>query len=329
MWGWIRQPVVHFVFLGGTLFVLDRTLLAAPPQDASAARAPIVFSPERVEEIRADYTQQSGLAASAADEVALIRQALDDELLYREAAALGLDRHDRSVRWRLIQKMQFVSEDAADADHDEMYQQALALGLDRDDIVIRRILTQKMRLLASLPRAGEEPTDDELQAFFDAHRADYLQPARVSFTHVFLSSDRRGDSLADDAEAVRDQLRREQPRDGQAIALGDHFPLNHRFQRSSERHLAKLFGPEFASAVMAVEGDDWSDAIGSAYGLHLVQVTGREAPADPPFDTVRRQVLQRVRAERRDERLARVLLELREKFVVQIESEAWRERDRS
>jgi hypothetical protein len=329
MWRWLRLPIAHFLGLGGLLFVLDRMLLAAPAARAlDAPRAPIVFDRARIDEIRADYTRQTGLVPTADDEAALVDQALDDELLYREATALGLDQHDRSIRWRLIQKMQFLSDEPESGGDDEgLYQRALELGFDRDDVVIRRILVQKMRLLSSLPKPGEEPSDAELQAWYDAHRADYQQPPRVSFTHVFLSADRRGDALEADAAALGARLRAESPRPQAAVALGDHFPLSHRFEQASERHIAKLFGPEFAAGVLAIESDDWVCPVRSAYGVHCVLVTERIPPSDPPFESVRRQVVQRVRAERRERRLVDALARLRTEYALEIDSEPWRKRE--
>jgi hypothetical protein len=224
--------------------------------------------------------------------------------------------------------MQFLSDEPeAPTDDEALHRRALELGLDQDDVVIRRILVQKMRLLLSLPKPGEEPSDAELRAWYDAHRADYRQPPRVSFTHVFLSADRRGDALEADAAALEARLRAESPRPPAAVALGDHFPLSHRFEQASERHIAKLFGPEFAAGVLAIASDEWVCPVRSAYGVHCVLVTERIAPSDPPFESVRRQVLQRVRAERRDARLVAALARLRREYQLQIDSEPWRKRE--
>jgi len=331
MWRWWRLPIVHFLALGGMLFVLDRALLAAPAaRDAAAARAPIVFDRARIDGIRADYARQTGLEAGDDDEAVLVDQALDDELLYREALALGLDRDDRSIRWRIIQKMQFLSDQPVDTarDGDEaLYQRGLELGLDQGDVVIRRILVQKMRLMLSMPKPGDEPSDADLRAFYDAHRADYRQPARVGLTHVFLSADKRGARLDADAAALGERLRAEQPRMKAAVSLGDHFPLTHHFEQASEQHLAKLFGPQFAAAVMAIDSDQWVCGVRSAYGVHCVLVRERVPAADPPFESVRRQVMQRVRAERRDERLVEALERLRGEYPLEIDSVAWRRRE--
>jgi hypothetical protein len=51
------------------------------------------------------------------------------------------------------------------------YREALARGLDKDDVIVRRRLVQKMEFLAS--QDVSNPTDAELQAYFDAHVADY------------------------------------------------------------------------------------------------------------------------------------------------------------
>ena len=322
---WLRIPLMHFLVGGAVLF---RLVHAGPstPGERGTRVAPVTITAADVGLMRAAYTRETGLPATPADEVALIDRAVDEELLFREALARGLDRNDRSVRNWLIEQMRAVTEDR-DANADDLYAQARALELDRKDLVVRRILVQKMRLLLSLPKPDEEPSDAELQAYYDAHRADYRQPARVSFTHVFLSADRRGDALDADAAALGARLRAEAPRPQAAVALGDHFPLSHRFEQASERHIAKLFGPEFAAGVLAIESDDWVCPVGSAYGVHCVLVTERIAPSDPPFESVRRQVLQRVRAERRDERLLAALVRLRGEYALQIDSESWRRRE--
>src|SRR5205823_3841908 len=115
-----------------------------------------------------DYTRDTGLEPTPADEVALVGKAIEEELLFREALARDLDQHDRSARNWLVEQMRILSDDTSD-DPDRLYARARALGLDRTDLVVRRILVQKMRLLAA--RTGEQPPGDaDLAAFYADHR---------------------------------------------------------------------------------------------------------------------------------------------------------------
>ena len=51
-----------------------------------------------------------------------------------------------------------------------LYREALASDLDKDDTIIRRHLAQKVEFLAQGVSAAEEPSEAELQQFFDRHR---------------------------------------------------------------------------------------------------------------------------------------------------------------
>jgi hypothetical protein len=48
-----------------------------------------------------------------------------------------------------------------------LYREALALGLDRNDEIVRRRMAQKMQFLAEDVAAAREPTEAELRAWFD------------------------------------------------------------------------------------------------------------------------------------------------------------------
>src|SRR5262252_3403533 len=97
---WLRAPLVHFVAGGFALFcAMHRWPLAAGTPPA----APVVLTADDVERLRTDYTRDTGLEPSAADEAALVEKAVEEELLFREALARGLDQHDRSVRNWLVE----------------------------------------------------------------------------------------------------------------------------------------------------------------------------------------------------------------------------------
>ena len=101
---WLREPLVHFVLLGGGLFSLHQWV--APPRATNR----VVVSDAIVRGLRQEHLRQNGTLPTPEEEAALIQRFVDNEILYREAVSQGLDRGDLIVRRRLVQKMEFVLE---------------------------------------------------------------------------------------------------------------------------------------------------------------------------------------------------------------------------
>lgn len=85
-------------------------------------------------------------------------------------------------------------------EEDVLARDAKALGLDVGDTVVRRRLAQKMRLLTDAGIIPP-PSETALEAWFNDRKADYIQPERRVIQHVFFSDDRRNDAKADAAAA--------------------------------------------------------------------------------------------------------------------------------
>ena len=321
----LHAPLAHFVAGGGLLFLLVRA--SGPPQPAYGERtsAPIAIGAAEVARMREDYTRESGLAATPADEAALIDKAIEEELLFREALARGLDRNDRSVRTWLVEQMEVLS-DGESTDPEHLYARALALGLDRTDLVVRRILVQKMRLLAE--RVDEQPPAAAvLQAFYAVHRDDYRAPDRISFWHVFFASGRAAPAADAAAQLAALWARPTGPRD--AVRSGDSFSAPPRVVGQSPAQVAKLFGAGFAAALQHADAGAWLGPIASAYGTHLVWIEARVPGAPPPFEDVRGQVLERWQSAQRALRRNALLRDLRTRYPLQVESAAWQQRGQS
>lgn len=150
----LREPALRFALLGAALFTLH--------QLARRADRTIVIDRAAL-----------GAGRDAEDDVVpgplqdRIARAIDDEVLFREARARGLDRDDQIVRRRLVQKLEFLTEDAADP---------------------------------------APPDDAALEAFRSSHAQLFTLPATIDFSHVFLSRARRGAHLDGDARALLSQL---------------------------------------------------------------------------------------------------------------------------
>lgn len=66
------------------------------------------------------------------------------------------------------------------------YREALSLGLDRDDAVIRRRLQQKMKFLTDSGADLLEPVAGDLEAYFADNKQTYSEQPRLSFEQIYL-----------------------------------------------------------------------------------------------------------------------------------------------
>jgi hypothetical protein len=137
----LYSRLAHFVVLGGVIFAL------AP---------------------RANDEHSIELRSSTFDSLAAA------EAQRRSVAALGSEKA-REVKARAIED-------------EVLYREAIRLGLDRDDPIVRQRLAQKLLLLVEdLGGASQSPTDAELRAFFDEDQARWRRAPRTHFVHVFAS----------------------------------------------------------------------------------------------------------------------------------------------
>ncbi len=96
---WLREPLLHFVLLGGLLFAADHFLSSR--QDDPRV---IVVGAEVEDEARRLFSAARGRAPNADELKALRERWVDNEVLYREGLALRVDQGDTAIRERVIFK---------------------------------------------------------------------------------------------------------------------------------------------------------------------------------------------------------------------------------
>jgi hypothetical protein len=311
------KPLLHFVLGGVLLFGVVHTIRIARHRDG-APIGPVVLTVADVAQLRRDHARDTGTNPSPADEAGLVERAIEEELLFREAVARGLDR-DRSVRNWLVEQVRALDPDTT-AGPDALFARAQALELDRTDLVVRRMLVQKMRMLAA--RENEHPPSDEaLHAYYARHAAEYRAAERVSLWHVFLSS-----RAAGNAEGLLAELRRDAVAPATAAQRGDTFSAPPYLRAQSAADLARYFGAPFAEALASLPTATWAGPIASPHGVHLVWIERRTPASAPVLDDIRGQLRERWLDEQRTQRLEDLLRSLKIRYPLQIESAAWHER---
>lgn len=107
----LREPLVHFLLLGGALFAVHATLNRVRPDSSSSPR--IAITKGDTEQLRQAWQMQWKRPPTTEELDGLIAGEIRERILAREAMKLGLDQDDTIVRRRLAQKLEFMLQDVA------------------------------------------------------------------------------------------------------------------------------------------------------------------------------------------------------------------------
>jgi len=105
----LRQPLFQFLVLGLILFGLY--VVFGEKQEAESKE--IVISTQQIELLASMWEKQWRRPPTPQELNGLVQSFIREEVLYREALAMGLDRDDMVVRRRLAQKIEFLAQDLA------------------------------------------------------------------------------------------------------------------------------------------------------------------------------------------------------------------------
>lgn len=140
----LKDPLIHFLLLGGLIFALYAW--RGEPEGSNPYQ--IVISGEEAQSIVQALSILHGRAPTRDEVLGTLEPTIREEILYREAIALGLDQDDSQVRMRLAEKMLFLTQDTVEP----------------------------------VP-----PTDTELEAFFAAAPERFRAPRKWTFEQIFFS----------------------------------------------------------------------------------------------------------------------------------------------
>jgi hypothetical protein len=249
----LNEPLLHFLVLGALIFGVYAWLNRSVPNKTNTASTVRITSNE-IAWLKETWSRQWQREPTRDELRGLVTDFLKEELLSREAHALGLDQNDTIVRRRLAQKLEFLVQDTS----------SLA-----------------------------EPTEEDLRRFYEANPERFQTNARISFTQVFFSREKRADAATEAKAALSDLSRGASPAD-----FGDRLLVDAEIVDADTQSVAAQFGSEFANAVFALKPGGWSGPIESAYGLHLVRVSEIKPANRREFSEVKTQVLERWREQR-------------------------------
>ena len=168
----LREPLVHFFSIGVILFMAYFAIHGNQTDKIENSEAEtVLIDDKQIDHLEMTWEQLWKRKPTKKELERLLNDFVREELLYREALALGLDENDTIVRRRMAQKMAFLSK-----------------GIN-----------------------VKQAESDTLKAWYQERKEMYTLPPLVSFSHVFFSKEKRGNQVESDAANAQAELGEKQP----------------------------------------------------------------------------------------------------------------------
>lgn len=268
------EPLIQFFVLGGLLFLFVTYI---QKQNDKQSRE-ITVDKERVALMILNYKTQTGNLPTRQQLDAIIDQYIKEEISYREAKKMGLDKDDEIIRRRLSQKFDFIQTD-----------------------------------LVEIP----EPAPQELKQFYTDHPALFQNEATVSFSHIYFSTDNSTDAVAKQkALHVLQQLRNTSLQ--RAPEKGDRFPLQYDYTEQSALDIQQNFGDRpMLHELFKGPLNTWLGPVQSGYGWHLLFISKRDSVAQIPFASIQEEVKAQYARTEKAKQNKKMYDQLSEKYIIE------------
>lgn len=280
-----KEPLLHFLIVGGLLFVVFDFLPSKDLDDAEIMVGDdelVGFILARDPRLNQNSASQLLISLDKIRRDQLIEDYIREEVMYREAVSLGLDQNSYGARRRLIAQLEYINQ-----------------GFIYDSLELK---------------------EEELEGYFEKNRNRYLVPSVVTFTHVYFSRDLHDVAINDLAKAELKKLNNINLPFHLAASRGDHFLFHRNYVNKNEQEIASHFGSSFASNVFEIEqaGPAWQGPLQSDYGSHLILVASKNQGYLPNLDEVKTRVIDDVTQMRVREELDRLYGNLRKAYRIKL-----------
>ena len=255
----LKQPLVHFLLIGLSFFLLFQWVSGGDPGDARTIVVNKDVLMTHLQYRSKAFNQEifeKKLAEMPEEE---LQQMIDDyvreEVLYREAMAMGLDKEDYIIKRRMIQKVEFISQGIAEN-------------------------TQAI-------------SEEEVKRYYEENMEDYFIQPFVTFTHVFFDRERLGREKAGAlARTKLSELNQEKVNFADGVKHGSRFLYHVNYDERTLDFVTSHFGKEMAEQLFRLNPSKsiWRGPYNSPYGSHLAMLVARQKGRLSPLDEVRARV---------------------------------------
>ncbi len=200
---------------------------------------------------------------------------IDDALVSELAAKWELTR-DRQPTFEEVHGLigQYIEQEV-------LYQEALAMNLDHNDEIVKRRLAQKMEFLSDGLAESLQPTSEILQDYYEKRKSNYQKPPVYTMELVYFSNDDQIKSTNDALVALKTQ---------NPQVLGENISLPSKYSEQNATIIARDYGSNFVKALDSIPINKWAGPLVSGYGIHLVNISKKEASRYYSYDEVAEKV---------------------------------------
>ena len=170
-----------------------------------------------------------------------------------------------------------------------------SVGVDIDNPIDSSTLEGRLSALTRNVTTLQEPTTEELAAFYATHQHLYRNDSRFSFRQKVFTTARHGGQAATVAEKALQQLQA-----GNSNVSGDPNILPEQFYNATNSEVDRHFGEGFADKLLAfVKKSDqsqealpcWTGPVSSKLGVHLICLENASLGDIPPLEDIKPQVV--------------------------------------
>ncbi|HXB92981.1 MAG TPA: peptidylprolyl isomerase [Puia sp.] len=271
------SPLLHFLLVGLLVFLSSSYI--AKRRDAHK----IIIDKAVIEKLTLSWETQFGSPPTDHDLKMAANDYIKQEVLYREAESLGLNKDDEIIKRRLQQKMAFIL---------------------KDNIIV------------------PDPGKTELESYYKMNAARFSESPRVSFSHIYFSTDHGGAEQAKErATAVLKSLEMK-PGVQRAPELGDRYMFLYDYNNINKTEAGGLFGDSpFSDSLFTIKVKQWAGPFLSGYGWHLLYVNVRTTGSIPPLSAIKDRVIDSYKNDKLNQLDNAAIEKLIGKYTVELKAE--------
>jgi parvulin-like peptidyl-prolyl isomerase len=226
---WHQEPFFHFIILGAILFVITTK---DTPKDLEEKSKTITVKQEDLSKVLNYWSRDHNRTPSDEELDKLLKDYMQDEILYREA---------------------------------------LNRNLDKDDGRIKKLLVDKLKYTISDSLNINEVSTAVLKEYFNKHKEMFTDASLTSLTfgHIYINPKKHKDIDILSKKLFQEII--SLPYSKELSKRGDKFYAGNYFNGLNKQELSKYFSRSFVNKLMKLPKGKWS-LLKSGYGVHLIYI---------------------------------------------------------
>jgi len=275
---WYQEPLFHFLLIGTIIFYIG---YKDEPKKEIQSQKHLIITKSDIDKLTLQWKREKNSLPSKKELNKLLEYYIEDEILYREALRMQLDKNEPDIKKILIDKLKYISDDSIKID--------------------------------KIPEAL-------LHHYFQEHKEKFIKRTskRISFTQVYLNP-KKHKNIEKIAQSILKKLHNKTI-DTNITNLGDKFYTGNQFKNVDTKTLSKSFSRSFIRELFKLPVQQWSKPIKSGFGIHIIYVEEKREKKEVTFNDVKEQVKDEWLIEENYNAYKKLYKKLRKEYTVTIET---------